>query len=255
MRGTWTGTGPPVVLLHGQPGSGRAWRLVKSELDGLNVLAPDRPGYDGTPAEDFAGNAKRLSAVLTDASVGPVVLVGHSWGGGVALQLALDHPDQVAGLCLIGSIGSPLSWTRLDTVLSWPGLAGVAATITCCTAVAAPRAFVAATGSVLPAGERHELRKQGLRWLRGAVPAVCAEQRFLVRQGPRLAERLGEIRSPALVVAGRSDRTVTPNAATELARALPRGRLLMVKGGHLLLQEAPATVAAAIWRCIRDVKP
>lgn len=39
------------------------------------------------------------------------VLVGHSWGGGVALQIALDHPEQVAGLYLVSSIGSRLAWT------------------------------------------------------------------------------------------------------------------------------------------------
>ena len=39
------------------------------------------------------------------------VLVGHSWGGGVALQMVLDHPEQVAGLCLVSSIGSRLAWT------------------------------------------------------------------------------------------------------------------------------------------------
>jgi pimeloyl-ACP methyl ester carboxylesterase len=250
----WEGSGRPVVLLHGQPGSGRDWDLVRRGLNDLRVLAPDRPGYDGLPALDFAGNARLLSGLLRDTGVERAVVVGHSWGGGVALQMALDHPEQVAGLCLLGSIGSPLSLTRRDRLLAWPGLAEAAAVATCCTAVLAPRAFVSATGSRLPVAQRQELRRRGREWQRGgAVRAIAAEQRFMVLRGEELARRIGEITAPALVVTGQQDRTVSPAAAADLARALPGGVLLSVPGGHLLPHEAPRVVADAVRRLVADV--
>ena len=255
MRGTWEGAGSPVVLLHGQPGSGADWVLVRRALSDVRVLAPDRPGYDGLPALDFAGNARRLSAVLSDTGVERAVVVGHSWGGGVALQLALDHPEQVAGLCLLGSIGSRLSWTNRDRLLSWPGMAQTAAAAMCCAAVLAPRLFVAATGSQLPHAKLQDVRRQSRELLRGGiVNAIAAEQRFLVTRGAELARRLGEVAAPALVVTGHKDRTVPPAAAADLARALPRGVLVSVSGGHLLPQEAPDLVADAVRRCVADAE-
>jgi pimeloyl-ACP methyl ester carboxylesterase len=226
---------------------------VRRGLDDLRVLAPDRPGYDGLPALDFAGNARLLSGVLHDTGVARVVVVGHSWGGGVALQMALDHPEQVAGLCLLGSIGSPLSLTNRDRLFAWPGLAQAAAAAMCCTAVLAPRAFASATGSQLPPAQLKDLRRRGREWQRGgAVRAIATEQRFMVLRGEELARRLGEVTAPALVMTGKQDRTVTPAAAADLARALPRGVLLSVPGGHLLPHQAPSVVADAIRLCVAE---
>jgi pimeloyl-ACP methyl ester carboxylesterase len=253
MRGTWEGVGPPVVLLHGQPGSGGDWDLVRKGLHGMRVLAPDRPGYDGGPALDFAGNARRLSELLRDTGVTRAVVVGHSWGGGVALQMALDHPEQVAGLCLVGSIGSPLSFTTSDRLLVQLKLARGAALAMCVTAVLSPRAFAFATGSTLSAGQLKQLRRRGSRWQRnGAVSAIAAEQRSMVLQGDRLARRLSEVTAPALVMYGDRDRTVSPAAACDLARALSRGVLLSVPGGHLLPDEAPHRVADAVRQVVAE---
>lgn len=253
MRGTWEGAGRPVVLLHGQPGTRRDWDGVRGALRDVRVLAPDRPGYDGHPAMDFAGNAQRLSALLGATGVQRAVLVGHSWGGGVALQMALDHPAQVAGLCLLGSIGSRLSWTNWDRLLAFPGIAQAAGAATCRTAALAPRLFVSATGSQLPHAKLQDVRRQGREWQRrGAAKAIAAEQRFLVTRGQELARRLGEVTAAALVVTGDQDRTVPPAAAADLARALPRGVLLTLPGGHLLPQETPELVAAAIGRAVAD---
>lgn len=225
-----------MVLLHGQPGRGRDWDRVVAALDGLRVLAPDRPGYDGTPARDFVGNARALATLLHDAGVPRVVLVGHSWGGGVALQFALDHPDRVAALCLVGSVGSPLAITAADRVLSLPGVrkaAGLAA----CAATLSPRSVTTVAG---------------LRWLReGAVSSCAAEQSSLLRDSPGLTARLDEVRAPTLVLSGRGDRSVPLAAAADLADRMPRSRLQAVPGGHGLPRHAPEVVAAAIQESVR----
>ena len=66
------GSGPVVVMLHGQPGGARDFDRVLPLLGGLSVLVPDRPGYDGTPAEGFLGNARAVVTCSTStASSGP----------------------------------------------------------------------------------------------------------------------------------------------------------------------------------------
>lgn len=112
------GSGPAVVFLHGWGLSHRAYRgpVKRLAATGVRVLAPALPGFSGTaglPADDCtlrgyaAWAVEFLDAVDVDA---PVLLVGHSFGGGVAIVLAHDHPSRVGGLVLVNSIGGAV-WT------------------------------------------------------------------------------------------------------------------------------------------------
>ncbi|GAA5188284.1 alpha/beta hydrolase [Rugosimonospora acidiphila] len=103
--------GVPVLLVHGNCSSAGYWLpLLRRLPDSLRVVAPDLRGYGATdPApvdatrglRDFADDVAALldAPGLWAAGSSPVV-VGHSIGGGVAMQLAIDHPDRVAGLLL-----------------------------------------------------------------------------------------------------------------------------------------------------------
>src|SRR5438309_8766575 len=108
-----TGEGPPVVLLHGQPGSGADWARASSLLASTNtVVVPDRPGYGrtGGRALGFRANAAAVVALLDRLGLERAAMVGYSWAGGVALALAEDHADRVSGLALVASVspGQPL---------------------------------------------------------------------------------------------------------------------------------------------------
>lgn len=131
------GTGPPVLLLHGQPGDGASWRRVVDRLAPRHrVLAPDRPGYGATTLEaaGMAENAERMAELLRNREAAPAVVVGHSWSGGVAVLLAARYPDLVRALVLAGAVGTPDSVNGLDRALAAPvlgdaltvaGLAGI----------------------------------------------------------------------------------------------------------------------------------
>jgi pimeloyl-ACP methyl ester carboxylesterase len=114
------GTGRPVVFLHGWALGQHAYkRALKRIVNlGYRVYAPALPGFGGTadlPAGEvsFAGYAEWLDALLTALAVEePVSLVGHSFGGGVAIKLAHDHPERVASLVLVDAIGHP-AWRVL----------------------------------------------------------------------------------------------------------------------------------------------
>jgi pimeloyl-ACP methyl ester carboxylesterase len=107
------GDGPPVVFLHGWALAHRAYRRTLQQVvaRGGSVYAPALPGFGGTPDlppddSTLAGYAGWVRDFV--AAVGiedSVVLVGHSFGGGVAIQVAHDAPDLVAQLVVVNSIG------------------------------------------------------------------------------------------------------------------------------------------------------
>ena len=251
MRGPWTGEGPAVVLLHGQPGSAADWELVLPHLGGLRLLVPDRPGYDGTPAGGFAHNAAALFRRLDDAGIERAVLVGHSWGGGVALRAALDAPRRIAALCLLGSVGSSLAVSRTDRLLAIRGVGSGSARFMARTGRRMAPVVAATSGSRLDAPQRATLAATLGMWsLTGAWGAFAAEQRALVQEGPGIARRLREVQAPAVVTMGGRDAVVPPEAQRDLATRLPRAELRHLDGGHLLTLEAPAQVAAAVRRAV-----
>ena len=109
-----TGAGAPVLALHGSASSGGMWRSLAGYLEGrFRVLTPDLPGYgaSGDPAVDGALGPE-LAAVLALATQAgePVHLVGHSFGGAVALEAARQMPGLVRSLTLI----EPTAFHLLD---------------------------------------------------------------------------------------------------------------------------------------------
>jgi 3-oxoadipate enol-lactonase len=105
------GRGDPLVLVHGAGTSGAIWRRATPVLaQRRRVIAPDLPGYGGSPAAGpgFALEAvsDRLAAGLEEAGVpAPYDLVGHSMGGGIAILLAARHPERVRRLVLVAPAG------------------------------------------------------------------------------------------------------------------------------------------------------
>ncbi|HEY0217783.1 MAG TPA: alpha/beta fold hydrolase [Cellulomonas sp.] len=102
----WIAAGPvPVVLLHGLTDSSACWPTVLPRLAAhRTVLAFDARGHGGTPLPDepftISALAEDVAAALRAVRLGPALVVGHSMGGVTAEQLALTHPDLVAGLVL-----------------------------------------------------------------------------------------------------------------------------------------------------------
>jgi pimeloyl-ACP methyl ester carboxylesterase len=110
------------VLLHGQPGSGADWRQVADRLPaGLRVVALDRPGYGASRqgAGGFGYNARAVVAELDARGIERAVLVGHSYGGGVALAVAQLAPERAEALVLLASVG-PGCLTGWDRLLAAP---------------------------------------------------------------------------------------------------------------------------------------
>jgi pimeloyl-ACP methyl ester carboxylesterase len=106
------GDGLAVVFLHGWALGQRSYRRALKRLVqlGCRVYAPAMPGFGGTPnlpdSPTFDGYADWVARFLDAVGVDePAFVVGHSFGGGVAIKLAHDHPERVRYLVLINSVG------------------------------------------------------------------------------------------------------------------------------------------------------
>jgi haloacetate dehalogenase len=129
----WSGSGPPILLLHGFPQTHVMWRGVAPRLARrFTVICPDLRGYgdSGCPAlsPDHAPYAKRAMArdlVVAMERLGfpRFSLAGHDRGGRVAYRLTLDHPDRVERLAVLDIVPTATAWARADSRLAlayWP---------------------------------------------------------------------------------------------------------------------------------------
>lgn len=130
------GTGADVVLLHGGMGSAEDFIPVLDALASeFRVTAIDRPGFGLSHAHGddatYPGNARRVEGVIRALGLERPILVGHSHGGGVALQMAEEFPDLPAALVLLAPAWRPKAPAQvLDHVLATPLIGeGVAASI------------------------------------------------------------------------------------------------------------------------------
>jgi haloalkane dehalogenase len=108
---------PAMVFLHGNPTSSYLWRNVTPHVDDrARTLAPDLIGMgdSGKPeiAYRFADHARYLDAWFDAVGLDDVILVGHDWGGALALDWAVRHPERVRGVALMETFLRPLSWAE-----------------------------------------------------------------------------------------------------------------------------------------------
>jgi pimeloyl-ACP methyl ester carboxylesterase len=245
------------VLLHGQPGAGSDWDAVVQALPPhLRSLALDRPGYRASPHPPgtFRENAEWLVHELDRADVQDVILVGHSYGGGVALTAAALAPDRVKGLVLVASIG-PDCLDGWDTLLAAPFAGPVCALAAWWLSPWFARWRLARIERIRDrplapdehvnwetwANARHH---HGAMWR-----TFLAEQRSLVRGLDELNGLLGDIGATTVVIADPADKMI-PFATSEALRdQVPGARLVAVgEGGHHLPRRIPKIIAAEISR-------
>jgi pimeloyl-ACP methyl ester carboxylesterase len=244
-----------LVLLHGQPGSASDWQQVADRLPGtLGVVALDRPGYGTSqqPAGGFGYGARAVLAELDARGIGRAVLVGHSYGGGVALSVAQRAPDRIEALVLLASVG-PDCLTGWDRLLAAPVTGEVCAITAWWLTPWLARARLAAIsrrqGRPITAGEHvnwhiwgHAHHDHGPLWR-----SFLTEQRALVHELGGLTASLAGVTQPVLLIADPDDTLVPVTTTHQLAAALPDARVQMLgRIGHHLPRRGAPQIAAAI---------
>jgi pimeloyl-ACP methyl ester carboxylesterase len=237
---------PPLVLLHGAGCNLEDMRIALGERLAVRhrVILVDRPGQGwseggGRKVSSPAAQAAVLREILDRLGVARAVLVGHSWGGALALSFALDQPRRIAGLVLLSPPTHPhlRRMTRLYRMLAAP-LAGWLFARTLALPLSAAAFGSGIRAAFAPqAPPRHYLKRSAaFLLLRPAAFLANARdmadlQGFLARQVPRYAE----LAVPTVIFQGDSDAVVPiEKHAKALAAAAPRAKLVVLPGvGHM----------------------
>jgi pimeloyl-ACP methyl ester carboxylesterase len=252
------GRGAPVVFLHGLGASMYAWRrnLAAVAAAGFRVIAFDNRGFglsDKPPAPyDNAAYARLAIALMDSLRLTDAVLVGHSMGGAIAAQVAIEHPARVRGLVLVGSAGLGAREPLLFRVARWPVLGPAALALR-------GRGFTARLlrstyfdpGKVTEADVDQYYAPVAQPEYGRALRGVLQHFRFTALEG-----RLDRIAAPTLVLWGEEDRWVPMGLGRALAAGITRSAFVSVpRAGHSVQEEAPDEVNHLVTRFLKDGLP
>ncbi|HMH48366.1 MAG TPA: alpha/beta fold hydrolase [Solirubrobacteraceae bacterium] len=236
------GSGPPIVLIHGMLNSSSHWRAVASDLASeYTVIAPDLIGHgdSAAPRGDYSlgAHAASIRDLLAAIGIDQATIVGHSLGGGVAMQFFYQFPQRVERLVLISSGGLG---REVKPALRSAALPGVSALLSL---TIRPRLL----GALAQGGAR--LRERGVRsgvYLQAAARALGPLQNAGARQaflhtlravidvhGQRVSatDRLYLLESlPTMIVWGERDNTIPLAHGRNAHEAIPHSRFRTLAG-------------------------
>ncbi|MHA7178729.1 alpha/beta fold hydrolase [Arthrobacter sp. MDB2-24] len=218
---TGSGPGPVFVLVHGIGMSHRYFDRLRAELlDHGEVAVFDLPGFGGTPRPSrplgVADYAHLIGQALEEARLSACVLVGHSMGAQFVTELALQRPDLVALVVLIGPV----------TDTAHPSAVRNAMTLALDTLLEKPSTTALVAGAYL---------RCGIRWYLEELPVML---------GYRLDDRLVRVDQPVLILRGSLDPIAGRAWCRRLGRTAPRGTVVEIPGQPHAVHRGAATPVA-----------
>jgi len=249
------GEGVPFILLHGFPLSSAIWTPIRTAVEqAARLITPDLRGFGasdkpafGYAVADLAGDVLGLADAL---GIDRFVLGGHSMGGYVALRVAADRPERVAGLVLVDTraeADSPEGKARRDAAIARVAGGDVAGFLA---------EFV--SGLIGPSTKARAPRVlEELMAVAGdSAPDALAGCLAGMRDRPDSRDLLPALGAPALVIVGREDTLTPPPCSHALVAALPNARLGEIAlAGHTPSMERPIPTAEAILSFLRENFP
>jgi pimeloyl-ACP methyl ester carboxylesterase len=252
---------PTIVMVHGFTGMKENFYPMARALGGrYRLVIPDMPGWGESqrlPRENygFLAQSERLAAFIRAVSPNkPVVLVGHSMGGGVAALVAAGHPQLVSRVALLDSAGVRFKDNRFGEAV-----------------LAGQNPFAvhdrASLDRYLATVYHTEVGKPSIPWpadsayIARRVRDAAFEQRVLdaIGRGPERflpGDEAARIHQPTLLLWCRQDAVIDPSALSLYAARIPQATGVMLDDcGHMSLMERPVDVAAAVDFLIQRGKP
>ena len=246
------GKGPPVLLLHGFGASTFTWRHVIPELAQTHrVIAVDLKGF-GQSDKPFderysvLDQAELLAQLIEDKDLRDLTIVGHSFGGGVALRLALDANDRLGGrivrLVLLDSIAYPQQIPVFFRLLDMPLVSQVGVRMVPPSVQTRVALQIAYHDDSKIDPEQVEIYAAPLKTAAGKHAIVQSARQIVPEDIDTLPERYKTITLPTLILWCDHDRIVPLDVGLKLRRTLPNSTLRLVEGcGHMPQEEQPET--------------
>ncbi len=226
-----------MVFIHGAGGTHRVWRYQTSAFPGSLTL--DLPGHpNGQGRDTISGYSEFVIRRITERNLQSVVLVGHSMGGAIAIEIALGHPQLLAGIVLVSS-GARLRVTPVikDKLMhEYPHAAEIIA----------EWAYSPKTDAKLRRASIQELLE---------VPATVTYGDFEACDHFDRMNDIGQIALPTLIVCGEDDRLTPVKYSQYMKERIRNARLVIIpEAGHSVMLEKPQELNAAIQSFISDLR-
>jgi len=233
-----SGMGLPLVFLHGFPLSRGVWqKQIDAFRSTYRVIAPDLRGFGNSETQPgpttMAQYAEDVSTLLLQQlTTGPVVLVGHSMGGYVALAFARQFPEMLRGLVLVSTKAGA------DTAEAAAGRRAMAERVK---AEGAQVVIDAMAPKMLAAGkEDARMVEQARGFMASSKPEGVIGALLGMAERPDATAQLAEIAVPTLVITGADDTVIPPEESEKLAQAIRGAQLKVIpQAGHLVAFEKP----------------
>jgi 3-oxoadipate enol-lactonase len=232
-----SGKGPPLFLFHSLLSDRASFDAIVPELSKSHrLIVPELPGFGQSHAVSggLAGVADRMAEAVRDAAGGEgAIVLGNGYGGFVALQMAIRHPDITTRLILADS-GAAFSETGREAFRNMAA-ASKAKGLSAITDVAMRRLFAPDSQAGHP-DLMQDRREAFLRTDPEVFRAACEALASL-----DLRPELGKVKMPVLVLVGEHDEATPPPMSHELAAGLPQARLEIIPGcAHVPQLQSPA---------------
>ncbi len=230
-----------VFLIHGAGGRAELFAAQRRDLDQwFNVCALELPGHGQTPGpalDRVEAYASWVAAQLDKSGATPAAVLGHSLGGAVALTVALERPDLLSGLILLGT-GARLR--VLPAILD-----GMVDRFSDTVKMIVDFAY----------GQGVSLKDKalGVEQMLAVGPQTLLGD-FVACNTFDVTDRLAEVKVPTLVITGEDDRLTPVKYGQSLADAVPGARFMTIgRAGHVAMVERPDEVTAAVAEFVRGL--
>lgn len=236
------GAGTPLIMQHGFLGGGGYWvPQFPAFGKGFDIVAPDLPGFAGSgaepPQDSIEGMANAVVALADKLKLDRFHLIGHSMGGMVAQQIALDHPGRLHKLVLYGTASLGDLPKRFETIAATRARIRQEG-IEACAQRIVPTWFV--EGKAAPFFDLCYAAGKG-------VTADAADLAMAALETWNVGARLGELKMPTLVICGDRDKSISLDQAVALAEGIKGSRLCIAPGcAHNVHLERPEFFAHAV---------
>jgi pimeloyl-ACP methyl ester carboxylesterase len=251
-----TGSGRPVVALHGYGASLFSWRHLPPALPDRKVVRIDLPGHGGSPARTdgryaLSDHARLIIDFIEEQSLGEFDLIGHSIGGGVALMIAIELSERrgnpIKSLTLVDSVALPQSLPWFLALARMPGVGSFLLSLL-------PARLI--VGVVLRAAfydrrriteEMLQVYARNLATREGRQALLATARQMIPDDLPSLIESYHRLRLPTLLIWGKQDAIVPPAIGIALNIFIAGSKLILIDDcGHIPQEERPDVAISAI---------